>query len=493
MIAIPITKKISWRNPPVITIAIILINIFVYFGIQAQDDKRRMEVQAFYFESGLDKIEIPVYIDYLKNHSPEKFREIDTAVGGSDMPKRVALYHLLNFDKRFLDLLKDGGIGFDDPSEKKRYLASRHEYENAQKRIVSLHYGFRPGQPRLETWFTTMFLHGGVGHLVGNMIFLWLIGCLIEYGCRRWLFLVIYGLGGLAATGFFWLLNMDSLIPLIGASGAISGIMGAFTVLYGFKRVRIFLSLGFYFNYLKFPAIVMLPLWVANEFFQMVSNEGSHVAYAAHLGGLLGGSAIAFIMRRIPTLLDLEGFEGAQDDPVQPMIEKALEHMGRLEFAEARQLLVEADALQPEDGIILKHLFTIDRQQPQSQRFHQTSKKLLNTLCKNPETYTEAFKIYREYIHVARPARLGAALYLLMGRIFCDIGELKDAQRLVSLLVKKRPDLEGVPMLLLKLAQSHVKRGNAKARQACLQCICKQYPMSSEARVAKEHLLNFTQ
>ena len=74
-----------------------------------------------------------------------------------------------------------------------------------------------------------MFLHGGVAHLVGNMIFLWLVGCLLETGCGRIYYLGIYILTGFGAAGLFWAGNMQSLTPLVGASGAIAGFMGAFT------------------------------------------------------------------------------------------------------------------------------------------------------------------------------------------------------------------------------------------------------------------------
>jgi membrane associated rhomboid family serine protease len=67
MIAIPLTKKISWRTPPMVTIAIILVNVFVFFVIQGEDDARFMEAQNFYFESFLDRIEIPIYLDFLVN------------------------------------------------------------------------------------------------------------------------------------------------------------------------------------------------------------------------------------------------------------------------------------------------------------------------------------------------------------------------------------------------------------------------------------------
>ena len=486
---IPLTKKISWRNPPFITIAIILINVFVYFVFQADDTRNETQAHAFYFESGLDRFEFPLYVEFLKQHRPKAYEKFEQIENENDPARQMWLYRNLIFDKAFLDRLSGGEFGPEDILQRNNHDSLRAEYQEQLDKVVTLQYGFRPAESRLETWGTTMFLHGGVGHLVGNMIFLWLIGCLIEYGCRRWLFGIIYLLGGFSATGLFWVLNADSLIPLVGASGAISGIMGAFAVFYGFKRVRVFLNLGFYFNYLKFPAIVMLPFWIGNELFQMVANEGSNVAYAAHLGGLIGGSALAFVLGRVPNLLDQEGFEGAEDDPVQPMIEKALEHMGRLEFSEAHELLTEAGALQPENETVLRHLFTIDRQNPDTPQFHASSQKLLDHLCRRPEDHERAHKVYQTYIKIARPPKLNANMYLTLCRVFCDIGKLDDAQRLASVLVKKRPDLNEVPSLLMKLAKFHGRKGNRKSRKACLSCVCKKYPLSSEAQIAKQQLV----
>lgn len=487
MLAIPLTKKSSLKNPPVATIAIILINILVYILFQTNDGERYAAAEDFYFQSGLNEIEIPLYLDYLKAHRPQEYQKIEKQIDANHPTGDQGLYHRLELDTPFQDLLEKGQLAYGHSNKKKSHQVLRREYNHLKENIVSLHYGFRPARPRLETWLTSTFLHGGIGHLFGNMVFLWIIGCLIEYGCRRWLFLVIYGLGGLAATGFYWLLNTQSLVPSIGASGAIAATMGAFTVLYGLKRVRVFLTLGFYFNYLKFPAIAMLPLWIGNEAFQMVFDEGSHIAYAAHLGGLMGGAAIAFALQRIPNLLDLEGFEDAGEDTVQPMIEKALEHMGRLEFAEARALLISAAESQGDDEAVLKHLYIIDRQDPSSDNFHRTSQRLMESLCRHPDTYADAFKIYREYIKLATPARLSDRIYLLLCQVFCDMGKSEDAHRLLAHLVKKRPALEKLPLMLLKVADLHAKR-NPKARAACLKCICSKYPMSAEARIARQKL-----
>ncbi len=488
MIAIPLTRKISWRNPPIFTIAIILVNVFVFFVYQRDDRSHYVEAAKFYFESGLDAIEIPIYLEFLKNHRPKAFEELPVSNPRKGTPEWRQVCRQVDYDRLFMEKVAKGEITIDDFLQQRRWRSLREDYEDIRRQIVSLQYGFRPARPRIETLFTSIFLHGGVGHLVGNMIFLWLIGCMIEYGCRRYLFVVIYGLGGVSATGLFWLLNSHSLVPLIGASGAISGIMGAFTVLYGLKSVRIFLSLGFYFNYLKFPAIVMLPLWVGNELWQMLTQQGSQIAYAAHLGGLVGGAAIAFFALRIPGCLDLEGFEAVQDDPVGPMLEKALAHMGKLEFHEARELLLAADELKPDDEVILQHLFTIDRQEPERPRFHRTGQKLMNHLCRQPYTYEKAYEIYRQYIKLARPAKLGAAMYLRLSQVFCEIGQLQDAQRLVAMLIKQCPQLEDLPSLLIKLATAHSKIGNRKAGYSCLTSLCKLYPQSPEAHIARRQL-----
>jgi membrane associated rhomboid family serine protease len=488
LLAIPLTKKIHLKNPPVATIAIIMINVLVFIIFQTHDGERYAAAKSFYFRSGLSEIEFPLYLNYLKAHRPQEYRKLEKKIDPQNPAGARRLYHRLQYDTPFIDLLEKGQLPYGSKFEKNRHEILRLEYDDLQKKIVSLYYGFRPARPRLETWLTSMFLHGGVEHLLGNMVFLWLIGCLIEYGCRRWLFLVLYSLGGLAATGFYWILNAHSLVPSIGASGAIAGTMGAFTVFYGLKRVRVFLTLGFYFNYLQFPGIVMLPLWIGNEAFQMTFNQGSGIAYAAHLGGLMGGAAMALILRRIPNLLDLEAFEDADSGGPNPLIEKALDHMGRLEFDEARTLLLSAAEDLGDDEAVLKHLYLIDRQNPSADDFHRTSRRRLEALCRQPETYAEAFRIYREYLQLAKPARLGDKVYLLLSRVFCDMGKSEDAHRLVAHLVKNRPALEDLPLLLLRVADLHAERGNRKARTACLKCICNKYPMSTEARIAQGRL-----
>ena len=148
-----------------------------------------------------------------------------------------------------------------------------------------------PG-PQYSNILTSMFLHGSWMHLIGNMWFLWLFGNNIEDSMTRPRFVVFYLLSGLAAALLQVFFEPNSNIPMVGASGAISGVMGAYLVLFPRVRVYTLVTLGFYFNTIALPAWGMLVYWA---FLQIVGGlgrvggEGGGVAFWAHIGGFVAG------------------------------------------------------------------------------------------------------------------------------------------------------------------------------------------------------------
>jgi membrane associated rhomboid family serine protease len=142
--------------------------------------------------------------------------------------------------------------------------------------------------------FTSMFLHGGWMHLIGNMWFLWLFGNNVEDSMTRPRFIAFYLVCGVAAALAQVLADPRSIIPMVGASGAISGVMGAYLVLY--PRVRVFTAvfLGFFFTTVALPAWVMLIYWMVIQVVSgmaqsLVDEPGAGVAFWAHIGGFLAG------------------------------------------------------------------------------------------------------------------------------------------------------------------------------------------------------------
>jgi membrane associated rhomboid family serine protease len=150
------------------------------------------------------------------------------------------------------------------------------------------------------TVVTHMFLHGGWLHLIGNMWFLWIFGNNVEDSMGHGRFALFYLLCGLAAAGLQMSFSPTSAIPMVGASGAIGGVMGAYVMLYPRVRVHLLLVLGFYVTTVAVPAAFMLLYWLGLQLlggFTSLGRDGGGVAFWAHVGGFVAGMALVFVFR----------------------------------------------------------------------------------------------------------------------------------------------------------------------------------------------------
>jgi membrane associated rhomboid family serine protease len=146
-----------------------------------------------------------------------------------------------------------------------------------------------PEKSPYASMFVSMFLHGGIAHLLGNMWFLWLFGNNIEEAYGHVRYLLVYVLAGIAATLGFVLLHTGSTTPLVGASGAIAGVLGSYLVLF---PTRLVLSFAF-FTLIPVPAVLFLGLWFIGQF--AVGQEG--VAWEAHVAGFVFGAVVTMLFR----------------------------------------------------------------------------------------------------------------------------------------------------------------------------------------------------
>ena len=170
--------------------------------------------------------------------------------------------------------------------------------------LLVFSYGFRPADPSIVGLFSAMFLHGGFLHLAGNMLFLWIFGDNVEHRLGPVRFLLAYLGTGIAATLVFALFALDSPYPMIGASGAISGVLGSYFIWFPKNQVRTFI-----FLFPIFMQTVLIPArWVLG-FYLVIDNllpflgnagSGTGVAYGAHIGGFMSGLALAWLLDRQP-------------------------------------------------------------------------------------------------------------------------------------------------------------------------------------------------
>src|SRR5687767_9062707 len=168
------------------------------------------------------------------------------------------------------------------------------------------------GQPSWITPLSSMFMHGGWLHLIGNMWFLWIFGNNVEDSMGHVRFLVFYLLCGLAAATLQTLTDPDSVIPMVGASGAIGGVMGAYVLLYPRVHVHMLIFLGFYATTIAVPAVFMLGYWFILQLLSAsmsIGAEGGGVAFWAHVGGFVAGAVLVLLFRD-PRLLERHPYYG---------------------------------------------------------------------------------------------------------------------------------------------------------------------------------------
>jgi membrane associated rhomboid family serine protease len=164
-------------------------------------------------------------------------------------------------------------------------------------------YGVVPADFHVPTLITSMFLHGGWSHILGNMWYLWIFGDNVEDQCGHGRFVVFYLLCGIAAAAGQIVMNPQSMLPTIGASGAIAGVMGAYFLLYPQSRVLTLIPI-FWFEVIEVPAIVLLGFWFlmqlvsAGTIAATASSTGGGVAFAAHVVGFLAGLGGILVFRK---------------------------------------------------------------------------------------------------------------------------------------------------------------------------------------------------
>ena len=154
--------------------------------------------------------------------------------------------------------------------------------------------------PAYMTIFSSMFLHGGFMHLAGNMLYMWIFADNIEDNLGPINFLIFYIISGVGAAMAQVLMDTQSQIPMVGASGAIGGVLGAYLINHPHARVLVLIPFGFFSQLIKIRALYVLGFWFVLQFINssMMSSEGGGVAYAAHIGGFLSGMILILFFNK---------------------------------------------------------------------------------------------------------------------------------------------------------------------------------------------------
>lgn len=482
MLVVPVTGNLSWRNPPWLTLLLILVSTVVFFGFQGDDEEAYSRAVAYYVTSGLARTEVEAYQRDRGFYPP-----LPAGVPEADLePADLLAFRAVQMqrDREFMARLAAGEVIRPGDPDHAAWRRSRAEFDALMDAPLSAAFGYRPAAGRHHTLFTYPFLHAGAGHLLGNMLFLWLFGCMLETGLGRPQSLCLYLLSGVAGALAHGALRPDDAAPLVGASAAIAGLMGALTTTYGRSRVTFFFSAGFYFNNLRLPAIALLPFWLGKEIFAELGAGGNgQVAFMAHAGGMAAGALLGWLAGRLHLLGDTGRFAEPPEDEIAPRIDEALKRMGGLDFDGARALLEEVLRREPSHTQALGYLFHLEKHRPGSAGFHSVAAAYLEGLLGESAPVGKVHEVYGDYLRLAAAPDLPIDLSSRLSMAFSDAGHVRTAGRILSALLRRSPDLQSLPQALLRLANASRRAGENRLADRCRRVLRHRFPRSTEARM----------
>ncbi len=297
MLLMPLHKPWSRQNIPWVTLLLVLVNVVVYLGYQRKDDALVENAVRYYVESGLGAMEAQAHERYLQQTDDTKLRAARQAKLGS-VPARQRLAYLAQLtmhDLAFTEVLRSGAL-FKDEQRLREWRTLRGPYDARLSKVFTLRHLQRSSEWSPARMLTATFLHGSFDHLLGNMLFLLALGTLLEGAIGSGWFLLLYLLGGFGASAASLWWRWGAPGGGLGASGAIAALMGAFCVVWGRRKVRFFYWFFVVFDYVRGPAILLLPLWLGWELYSLLWSDNGSVAFEAHAGGLVSGALLGVVL-----------------------------------------------------------------------------------------------------------------------------------------------------------------------------------------------------
>jgi len=467
MLFIPLEKNIDWKRPPVITIALIVINVILYFGFQLNDDENYSDAMQYYFESGLSDIEAPYYVEYQKNKNKllSLFSSKQQEKKKLSKKERYSLFSDMQNDGEFLLKLESDQIIKRDDESYKKWKTFSEEFNRRRNKATFYSYGLKSYKVSLGTLFSHMFLHANFEHLFWNMVFLFVFGFSVEMILGWKIYLTTYLLAGIGSGLFYTFLEPNSAIPGIGASGAISGLTGMYTVLFGLRKIRFFYFVFVFFDTVKAPALIILPLWLGYELYNHYFIP-TNINNLAHAGGLISGALIAYLAKKFHRGIDNEYMdENNEKEIFDKLYAEALSLIAALKVDKAKTLLIQLNQDYPENIEVFKQLFNLAKFTPDSNEFHNYANKILSSSEDNPQTNKIILEVYNEYISKAKPGpKLKIDLMVKLGYRFLKSNYLDDAEKIILLLINnkvKHKDISTVMQILInKYSATNSEKAN---------------------------------
>ncbi|MFE8070048.1 rhomboid family intramembrane serine protease [Marinobacteraceae bacterium S3BR75-40.1] len=437
MLVIPVERQIDWKRPPWITLALILINFCVFVFYQGDDEQLLTAALQQYQEAGLLEQEAPVYESYLQRevnlHGADAVDQLQRVRQAMEQNDKVWLAVNMLMDDGFYRYARENGELYWQVGEFAAWKEARAEIQTHYlDRLSARAFGLIPDDIEPADLIAYQFLHGNWAHLIGNMVFLFLLGFTVERALGGPRFLLAYLLcgvaSGLAHAGMAW----GSNVALVGASGSISGLMGMYVAIFGRQSIRFFYFLGFYMGYFRAPALAMLPLWIGKELYDYWAAGATGIAYMAHAGGLAAGAGLVWLFGKSWLQVKEEFFdptEMEQEQQFRRQYGQAMADLAHFEFERARLQFEALHKRYPERLVLLEHLYHLAKLKPDSAAYRERTQQMLE-FCLRTNQSERLFTLWDEFLRLSPdPHGLGPEAHNKILFAALRSGDLKVAEK----------------------------------------------------------------
>ena len=383
MLIVPVEKGLDWSRAPVVTAALVIINCLIFGLWQIRDQEKLADAMAYYEQSSLPAIEYPVYISHL--HQAQQSPLATRLEAAWQANEKAPVYAHLLTDRSFSAFLQKTTLDFWGEDVFHQWQKDRQVIEEKVQSISAIRLGLIPAEGRGLTYITHLFLHGDIWHLLSNMLFLIVVGIGVEAAIGSFFFGIGYLVCGILASLFYGMITPTPYVPLVGASGAISALMGMYAVIYGLRKIRFFYFVIFYFGFFTAPALAILPIWILLEVLQAVFNTESYVAYWAHAGGLVAGAGLLAATKKWALQVEEEYYEEVdEDETYRQDLNRLMNQISQFSFESAQKTVTELLQKYPEDLPLLTQQYHLSKLQQDPAKTQRLLERVLEKLSHMP-------------------------------------------------------------------------------------------------------------
>jgi membrane associated rhomboid family serine protease len=464
VLILPLHRRLTAANFPYVTALLVLINVLVFCGWQSGDDQILDKAAAYYQNEHIDQYELPAYRAWLKQQGrSEPSAPSDDDEDDDGVPPAQRAFAMIQRDDAFLAALRADRVITPEQDDYPDWRPLRSKFDEQWNSSFTERHLLHFSQFDLSRMFAAMFLHGGAEHLIGNMVFLALLGMLVEGALGGGLFLALYLLGGMGGQLFSLAWRWGEFGGALGASGAIAALMGAYCILWGKRRVRIFYWFFVVFDYVKVPALWLLPFWLGWQVLNLLFNDGAHIGFDAHAGGIASGALLALLAVKLGWRnLDYLDDE-IHSEETGNAFERAQAHLGKLEIAPAKALLSPLmQAASPPLPLLLAWYRCCHYEKGQPE-LPAAVRRLLDFPSTSPVERGEIRKVLDDYLATVGAPPLSDAELLPLARHWLQSGALADGEHVLKILSARSLASPGLADAWLQLANAY-RDGKDKAR-----------------------------